>query len=715
MAKVKDKKVSDVLRLELDYRSAASQFFLAAKEDEDFKNGNQWTEAEIVTLQEMNQNPIVVNVLAPTTDQGVALLTTNKPKFSSTGREDSDTTTGRLFSDLLSYVWDVSSGNQELKVAIEDYYTRGLGYLCAYSDPYGDYGKGEVYIKALDTFEVLVDPNSKRKDFTDAANILVTQILTEDEVKFKYPDFDFEGTTEGRDGEYPTTSQYNTLDLSTIQARDDRTHKKYKVIDAYKKIKTKIHKIFDPFLVSERIVNDEQLSDYLTQPTYVAVSSQETKYLTDPQEVQEMAAIDQQTGGVFHYVQDPESGEMVMQPGEEDAQSIPGSTVRLIQSNIAEFIKEDILQYYKVYADRISRTLLIGEKLYYHGIMDLDSYPIVPFVNRHHRNPYPTSDVRMSKGLQRYINKLRSLIIAHASSSTNTKLLIPEGSVNQEELEREWAKAGTGFIRFQAELGVPIVAGPVPLPNELYKNEADAKKDIEFIFGIFALMHGDTADAPSTFKGTIAIDEMGQRRIKSKKDDIEHALNQLAKVVVQLIQQTYTDEKTIRLLRPNNKPKELVINRPIYDDVTKKMIGKMNDITIGKYDVIVVSGSTLPSNRWARFDYYMELYKAGIIDQVEVLKQTEVADIEGVLNRMDIINQLQQALDQAQSEIKKLSGDLQTAERETKHALMKSELSKWKASLDKSSNAVEHATTIYRERWADELSNLKQTNRFDRT
>ena len=40
-------------------------------------------------------------------------------------------------------------------------------------------------------------------------------------------------------------------------------------------------------------------------------------------------------------------------------------------------------------------------------------------------------------------------------------------------------------------------------------------------------MQGDQGAAPTTYKGTIALDEFGQRRIRSKKDDIEAMLNQL--------------------------------------------------------------------------------------------------------------------------------------------------------------------------------------------
>ena len=328
-------------------------------------------------------------------------------------------------------------------------------------------------------------------------------------------------------------------------------------------------------------------------------------------------------------------------------------------------------------------------------------------MNNHNRNPYPLSDVRMVKGLQEYINKIRSLIVAHASSSTNVKLLIPRGSMNRKNLEEEWGRAGTAVIEYDPELGQPIVAGPVPLPNELYKNEADAKADIERILGIYSLMQGDPSNMPQTFKGTIALDEYGQRRIKSKRDDIEEGLNQLAKVVIAFIQATYNTQKVIRLIQPNNKPKQLTINEPMYDNISGEFLGRLNDVTVGKYDIVVVSGSTLPSNRFARFEYYMELYKSGLIDQIEVLKQTEVADMEGVINRSSKMKQLTSQVSSQQKQIKDLSGDLQTAQRELVHARQRVEVEKFKSDLKESSNRADMATQLYKSRTEDELKKVK--------
>ena len=404
---------------------------------------------------------------------------------------------------------------------------------------------------------------------------------------------------------------------------------------------------------------------------------------------------------------DPMTGQPSPMSGEEHEGSIPGSTTTIDILTKADVIEDGGIMVNEIEITQIEQCVSVGDTKLFMVTLPIEEYPIVPFMNGFNRNPYPMSDVRLVKGLQEYINKIRSLIVAHASSSTNVKLLIPRGSMDRKLLEAEWGKAGTAVIEFDPELGQPIVAGPVPLPNELYKNEADAKADIERILGIYALMQGDIGSAPQTFKGTVALDEFGQRRIKSKRDDIEECINQLAKVVVGMIQYVYTDQKVFRLMQPNNRPLEMEINSPLYDDLGNLM-GKVNDVTIGKYDVIVLSGSTLPSNRWARFEYYMQLYQSGLIDQIEVLKQTDVADMEGVLERAGQMQKMQQQIQMQSEEIKNLKGDLQTAQRESLHDRKRVEVKEFEKKLAKAEAKVEMAAKLYQTRLADELKVAKE-------
>ena len=370
-----------------------------------------------------------------------------------------------------------------------------------------------------------------------------------------------------------------------------------------------------------------------------------------------------------------------------------------------ELILKKFIEVARVQVRRVHHCVVVGDQKLYSRILPTEDYPIVPFCNIHTRTPYPLSDVRMVKDMQEYINKTRSLIIAHATTSTNTKILIPEGSVDMKEFEEKWAQPGVA-IPVDMDAGVPQPIQPMPLPNELYKNEQDAKNDIDHQLGLYEMMQGNSAVAPQTYKATIALDEFGQRKIKSKLADIEASLTRVAEVAIPLMQQLYTVEKIFRVVQPNNSNTEYAINKQLYDDKTKE-IEVINNITVGKYDVIVVAGSTLPTNRFAELEFYMDAYTKGLIDKEEVLKKTEVFDIEGVLERTDIVGQLQQQLQGAQEQVKTLTGDLQTRDREAVNLRKRIEVEKFKSEMDKVSNKASAANTIFEKRLDDNLSTIK--------
>ena len=681
------------------YDGYQKNWAIKAMESEDFYLGEQWTPAEKAILEARQQSPIVVNVILPAVEQAVALLTTNRPRFSSTAREDSDVKVGKLFADLLTYVWDESLGNVQLKEAIKNYFIKSRGAFLAYIDSNGDYGKGEVCMKSLDPLTVYIDPNAKDIFCRDAAHMMMSVIFTGDEIRRLYPGIELEGL-------YPTTEPANYSNREQIV---DTIHTKYRIIDRYTKLRVPFYHVYNPMLGVEKVMEENEFQEYLQQPAVIQYTQQGQQTIVDEEQVQQAIQMIQQLGEVFHYAMDPQSQQPVPVPGPEteDPQAIPQSTVQLQIITIQQVVESGEIMVKVILENRILRVITIGEKLYYEGIIKgLSEYPIVPLINRHSGNPFGVSDVEVVKEMQKYVNKIRSLIIAHASNSTNVKVLVNRGSVDKTEFEREWSKAGTAVLEVDMELGQPIVVGLTPLPNELYRNEADARKDIQECLGIYALMQGDAGQAPSTFKGTVALDEYGQRRIRSKKDDIEAFLNFLARILVQMIQSTYTEYKALRVVRPNNIEDMVEVNKPNVDDISG-VTKKINDITVGKYDVVVVSGSMLPSNRWAQFEYYLMMYEKGLIDQIEVLKKTEVVDTEGVLERFNMIQQLQQQLQQAQQQIEMLSGDIQSKDREISHMQKRVELEKFKTDIKGTSTEARAASSIYSARLTDQLKIAK--------
>ena len=170
------------------------------------------------------------------------------------------------------------------------------------------------------------------------------------------------------------------------------------------------------------------------------------------------------------------------------------------------------------------------------------------------------------------------------------------------------------------------------------------------------------------------------------------------------MQQLYTEEKVIRLVQPNGTEKEERFN--FYAEDANGEVAKFHDVSTGSYDIVVVSGSTLPTNRMALLNNYMEMYKMGLIDQVEVLKKSEIVDIEGVLERSGQMQQMQAQNQQLQEELKKVKGDLQTADRESVHAKKRLEVEKFSSTLDKVSNRADMASSLFQARLGDQQKQL---------
>ena len=278
---------------------------------------------------------------------------------------------------------------------------------------------------------------------------------------------------------------------------------------------------------------------------------------------------------------------------------------------------------------------------------------------------------------------MTSLITTHAQASAGLKLLIPQGSVQDvEELERDWANPNA-TIEYDASFGEPHFPAPQPLANSIMDLPKFVEHYIDLNMGIFEMQQGNTEAAPRTSSGTMMMEDFGQRRSKSKLRDVEGSLRRLGKVCYNLAKYHYDYPKTFRIVQPNNDLTEYMVNKRMYDDKTNELMSIHNDLTIGQFDVRIIGNSTMPSNKWGEWNVYMEAYQAGLIDRNEALKKTEIFDKEGVLSRMDMVAQLQQQLQGATEQIKKLEGDLQTAHREAISSRKRTEVEKFKADLKK--------------------------------
>lgn len=704
------------------YSQAQSSWAAQAAEDVEFVNNVHWTDAQIAELEERGQMAPTIPLIWQLVQQAVSMLTANDPGFRATAREDSDRRASNVASDLMQWMWQMSMGQQELKDGIRDYYQQGRGAMHAFIDPDADMGKGEVRFRSDDPKNVFPDPNATHPLWDDAAYILVRRILTAEQVRMRWPEVDLSGVKEHRGYAWSGTGRAHQQDQQLFPTDiSNYVHKPYEVIERYQKVPRDFHRLVDPVTDQESVYDEQAYADRRADPAYLVRGPQGPVPIIREEEVERLNQLFDNLGDVIHERRsqpriDPQTGQPVQMPtrfvagpAEGDPQAVTGSTRDLTPTTVGALIDQGLVPQVPYTESRIKVTASIGDQLLFEPFeLPTRHYPVVPILNGHTRTPYPMSDVRRVRDLQKMVNKTMSLILAHASNTTNQKVFYPEhAGIDVEHLESEWAKAGTGFFPYNPEMnqvtgsstGGIVIAQPGALPSELYMNMDRQIALMERALGIFSLQQGDPADAPHTFKGTIQVDEFGMRRIKSKMDDIYFSLERLGQVAFDLAQHVYDRRKVIRLTRPNGSTIEsFVLPQGMSEEnlqLDREAYEKVGNVSGGRYDIIVASGSTLPSNRWALLAQYIEMYQLGIVDDIAVLKKSELPDAEEILQRTSMLKQAREAVQQQAETIKRLQGDLQSALRQETNAKQKAELEKFKRRLDEQASTADEIVSRF--------------------
>ena len=626
----KDKRADYNQDLYRRWRNARSDWDIEARYDVDFYHGNHFSSDEVDELQSRNQADVPMDRIGPAVEKFKAVLTSRAPAFTMTPREDSDVKVASVWRTIMGYVWGNSNGDWQLKQAIHDYATTGMGYLYSYVDPESDFGRGDVKFTYVNPFRVYVSPNTRNRWFDDAEGVILSTILTGEQVISLYPELGEQDNPETGEKEtgiiqdldtymeedYPDAMNNNGKKVFTPAEAKDLDYferNKYQVLERFYKVKVNFYRVIDMQSGEEAIFSDDEYEEFI----------------------------------------------------ENNREQVEASQYQIIP----------------VKQTRVKVCASIGQIVLYETILNTDHYPIVPIPNVFTETPYPKSDVSRARPMQRLLNKLWSLALSHAQASGGLKLLVPLGSVEDlGQLERDWANPNA-VIEVDSTQGEPHFPAPQPLAGEFYKLIQQCEFYIDFTFGLPEMMHGFAEKAPDTVKGTERMIALGTDRPKSKLRDIEFSINRLGQVLYNLSKGHYTYKKIFRLNSANNDITEATVNS--YDN----KVGAILDIkkerhNLGQHDIRIEPGSTLPTNKWAELGVYMEAYQMGIVDKVEVLKKNpEIFDKEAILRRTDEKNQLMQQVQAMGEQIKNLEGDLQTAQRESVSDRKRVEVEKFKSRL----------------------------------
>ena len=585
-----------------DYETLRTDWAMEAANDEDFFFGNQWTQSQIYDLGEKGMAPLVVNRTMPVIMQEVSMFTAKRPTFRALPREDMDVAKAGFWTDVFDYIWYISNGDSEFQQCIRDYFVMGLGYMCAFIDPMADDGRGEVKVESVPVWDVYPDPNCRKIDFSDARSICVSRRIDVDTLLMMYP------------------------------------HKRRAILRADSEMGSG----------SDRPgSNPGIVGQYLTPDTFDYVSAYSGS------QSRKLRTID-----CYEKILEPYVRVYYLSNGA--VQEIPAEKWNKALESSPNLVVENF------YKTRVKLTQTLGSSTVLHElVLPCAEYPIVPFVLHHARTPFPIGDVSIIKGMQVEINKRRSIMIHNASLSGNSRFMSEEGAIkNEADFERRGARAGY-LLKYRKGYEKPEQLHPAPLPNAFIQLEGEAKQDLEYAVSVFAHMMGSSQDAPETYRALLALEEAGQKKIQHKALHARHSLRVLGKVVLQLSQAVYQRPKLMRIVGEDNvEMKTIWMNKLQIDPLSGEM-QTINDAKVGSFDIVVNDGTSMPTNRMALLNLYLEMFQLGIIDRTEVIKKTDIRDRDGLLDRMGEIQQLQSELNSAYEENKNLAGLNQTLRRQS--------------------------------------------------
>ena len=712
----KKKKIDQIRELyNLSNNWTRGQWQFVNQKGYEFAHDEQLSHNEKTSLQEQGMPTFTINRILPVVEMLNFYATANSPRWQAIGVEGSDSDVAAVFSDLSDYIWHLSDGSALYSNAINDAICKSVGYILVTVDTDMDNGMGEVVLQQPEPFDIFVDPKSRDMMFRDASFVLIRKVLPKSHIAKLFPKYKRKiNQASSLDGDYSYSERSISDREQKLFLKDDSTAEDMGVdaageheptlelFELYEKIKISYMNVF------YRIPPNKEQLQAIQQQVQVKMKEMAAEMQVGLMEQQKQMQEAVQMGKMI-----PERYELEMKKAQDmmqqqlqaaeqeymsrlqaEASKIENKVISEKEYNILmkdKQFQESVVDSVQFYGTRIKQTCCAGDKLLYETVYpeNIVDYPLVPFHYKWTGTPYPVSAVAPLVGKQKEINKSHQIMVHNASLGSSLRWLYEEGSIDPELWEQYSSSPGALLpIRPGSERPTPIM--PAPLSNAFFSIVQQGKGDMEYLAGIYSSMQGDTQQQHETFRGMLALDEYGTRRIKQwMKHSIEPALRQLGKVIMQISQSVYTANKRFRIIQPSaiQEEREQQINIPIYNDMGQA-IGKSMDYSAAKFDVRIVAGSTLPVNRWAYLAELKELLQFGVVDDIAVLAETDIRNKEQIAKRKSLYSQLQGQLQGLQESLKDKEGTIETLERQLVQAGIKGKVMQAEMEITKKKEEV---------------------------
>tara|TARA_R100000742_G_scaffold4279_1_gene1685 strand:- start:32718 stop:34955 length:2238 start_codon:yes stop_codon:yes gene_type:complete len=700
----------------------------------DFYLNDQLSQAERDALVESGMPDFIINRITPAIDIMKYFVTANNPRWQAVGVDGSDSDIAHLHGTISEYCWHLSNGKSLFGQVIHDALTKGMGIFAISVDTNADKGKGEVRFTSVDPYDVYVDPTSRDIQFRDANYIIIQKNMTKEALKKLMPKYKRKISIASASPEAKQTSNRDKDASYSIQ------HTDIDFADSYKPDTAERDETVDFYELYERIRVEFVSAVIKTPPTpseIKAIQMQiEQEMEMNQQEIQVSLMEKQQE--IQQAVQEgemiQERAELEMQKAQQEAEATIQEMQRSLEARLVEaktsteqvivekavfdeFMKDDeyasnVIDAVDFSEQRIKLSCVAGDQFLYEQTLEVDNFPIVPICYTHTGTPYPMSAVTPMIGKQQELNKAHQVMLHNANLASNLRFVYTEGSIDEDEWE-QYSSAPGALLKHRQGFEPPTIVNPQPINNAFFTITQQGKEDIEHISGVASQMQGVGEPQHETYRGMLALDEYGTRRIRQWTNNVvEPALESLGKVFMQVSQLVYTSNKVFRIVQPeagqqDSEIQQAEINIPVYNDFGE-VIKRWNDYESAKFDIRIVAGSTQPINRWALLDEYFKWFEAGLIDDIAMLGETDIRNKKQIMQRKSLYSQLESTISQLQTTVKDQQGTIQTLQRQVVQSAIKDKVNEADKTIHKATTETTQQQRLIQNIMRSDLQGAKK-------
>ena len=524
-----------------------------AKINENFYlgGGRQWSDDDKKALDDIGRPWLEENIIFSTINTVIGYQTQSRMDIAYKPREEDDQGISDILSKVGMYLTDQNKYPWKESQVFSDGLIQQRGYFDIRMD-FNENTYGDIKIESLDPLDVIPDPDAKSYDPDDWADVVVTSWMSFDDIKETY------GLKKWRQVE---NSVNNEPDFGYGSYEEERN--KFGTVNNY-----------NAFYVDVTSVKHARLIDR----QYWKLQNRE-----------------------FYF--DPSTGDLFPVP--DDLK--PREKKRIAKQNKHEIIKKVV--------KRIRWTVSTRDVILFDEWSPYDHFTVVPYFPYFRRGVTVGLVDNLIK-TQEMLNKVYSQILHVVNTTANSGWKVEENSlVNMDVEDLESVGAQTGLVlEYKTGRAAPEKIEPNQIPTGLKDLVTTGVELIRLISGVSETFQGGKGPEVS---GTAIQSRVHQSAIQlaAPIDNLFRTRNMVAERILKLIQGFYTQERTFMITSHNSEGK--TVSSPV--TINKETQGEtpdssylINDVTVGKYDVVIADVPTQITFQNAQFSQAIEMRKFGV-------------------------------------------------------------------------------------------------------